>query len=145
MPSIPALFARLDDAKFARAFWHSLTAAQAFGCVYKAFGISCGTLGFCVLCSLSVSVEKEDFLEEMRQRSSKVARYGIMTFGLDAHFAWDAPPLELHVLDVPGAPCLPVFTQVNVAASRKQVALALVTFFFFEKTGRCWRRASQQT
>ena len=43
--------------------------------------------------------------------------------------------LELHVLDVPGAHCLTVFTQGNVAASRKQVAAALVTFF--EKAGRC--------
>ena len=41
----PALFARLDDVKFDRAFWHSLTAAQALRCVYKAFGTSCGTLG----------------------------------------------------------------------------------------------------
>ena len=45
------------------------------------------------------------------------------------------PPLELHVLDVPGAHCLTVFTQGNVAASRKQVAPALVTFF--EKAERC--------
>ena len=39
------------------------------------------------------------------------------------------PPLELHVLDVPGAHCLTVFTQGNVAASRKQVASALVTLW----------------
>ena len=44
-------------------------------------------------------------------------------------------PLELHVLVVPGAHCLTVFTQGNVAASRKQEAPALVTFF--EKAGRC--------
>jgi len=159
MPPIPALFARLDDAKFDRAFWHSLTAAQALRYDYKAFGISCGTLGLSsVLCSFSDLVEKKGFLEEMRQRSSKVALYGIMTFtrgdrGMrrelalvstnstrtsrtnDFLLAWDAPPLELHVLDVPGAHCLTVFTQGNVAASRKQVAPALVTFF--EKAGGC--------
>ena len=45
------------------------------------------------------------------------------------------PPLELHVLDVPGAHCLTVFMQGNVAASRKQVAPALITFF--EKAERC--------
>ena len=45
------------------------------------------------------------------------------------------PPLELHVLDVPGAHCLTVFTKGNVATSRKQVAPALVTFF--EKAERC--------
>ena len=44
------------------------------------------------------------------------------------------PPLELHVLDVLGAHCLTVFSKGNVAASRKQVAPALVTFF--EKVGR---------
>ena len=45
------------------------------------------------------------------------------------------PLLELHVLDVPGAHCLTVSTQGNVAASRKQVAPAMFTFF--EKAGRC--------
>ena len=86
--------------------------------------------------------EKDDFLESMRQRSSKVSLYGIMTFTrrqgrhatrasarffeLDTHFAWDATPLELHVLDVQGALCLTVFTQGNVSASRKQVAHALI-------------------
>ena len=76
----PALFARLDDAKFDRAFWHSLTAAQALRYDYKAFGIFFGTFGLSsVLFSFSVLV-KEDFLEEMHQRSSKVAVYDIMTF-----------------------------------------------------------------
>ena len=150
MPPIPALFAQIDDAKFDRAFWHSLTAAQALRYDYKAFGIFFGTFGLSsVLFSFSVLM-KEDFLEEMHQRSSKVAVYGIMTFmrcdrgvmrrelalvssnstrtsrSNDFLLAWDATPLELHVLDVPGAHCLTVFTQGNVAASRKQVAHALI-------------------
>ena len=97
------------------------------------------------------AVEEEDFLEEMRQRSSNVALYGIMTFtrgdrgvmrrelalvftnstrtsrANDFLLAWDAPPLELHVLDVPVAHCLTVFTQGNVATSRKQVFLSCMS------------------
>ena len=92
---------------------------------------------------LRASTERCSLFPFSLQRSSKVSLNGIMTFTrgdrgvmrtwagarffeLDAHFAWDAPPLELHVLDVPGAHCLTVFMQGNVAASRKQVAHALI-------------------
>ena len=51
------------------------------------------------------------------------------------------PPLELHVLDVPGAHCLTVFTQGNVAASRKSLSLRKQSDDY--RLGHSFRRVAQ--
>jgi len=156
LPPRAELFARLDDAKFDEAFWNTLTVAQCMRYDYKAFKASRCTVGLAsVLCSFSDLAAKEGFIEELTRRSSEVTIYGVMSStrggsgmrrelalvstsadvtsqAVEFLRAWNSPHLELEHVDQPtGAAStlgLRVFKQGNVAASRKQVAPALIAF-----------------
>eukprot|EP00928_Gymnodinium_smaydae_P045628 TRINITY_DN3038_c0_g1_i3.p1 TRINITY_DN3038_c0_g1~~TRINITY_DN3038_c0_g1_i3.p1 ORF type:complete len:400 (+),score=89.66 TRINITY_DN3038_c0_g1_i3:180-1202(+) len=157
-PSIPrgALFERLDAAKYNKSFWSSLSVDQCLRYDYKCFEVKGKRLGIAsVLCSLEELAAKDGWADGCNKFAERDHLCGVMAaFKTDTgeirrqviFFATDAdhsakaaafaakhtePSLTLEALEINAGPALSgakAFNQLNVAASRKQVAPMLMSF-----------------
>lgn len=154
-PPCAELFKQLDGAKFDAAFWDSLALDQCLRYDYKQFEARGKVFGLSsVLCSLESLASKAGWCVEVGKWAGKVDLYGVLTNvksagggaphrqialvsgdagacaaeAADFAAAYKEPPLQLEPMELQGPPGLKAFRQLNVAASRKQVAPCLSAF-----------------
>lgn len=153
-PSQEELYKALDEAKFSQTFWAGLESAQCLRYDFKSFGAGGKTVGLSsVLCPLGVLMAKDGFAEEAQKYMAEYDLYGVLvntkkddgsivrevslmsnagSMAADSSqflTSYESGLLQLQPLkDAGGPPWVLAFSQMNTAASRKQVAPGCIKF-----------------